>query len=265
MTVVVRCDACGGGVVYDARAEVAACLFCASVALHPDDGSEARSAPQGMLSFEIDPTEADLKFRGWASGSWWYAEPVRRAAIALHQVLVPVWEIDAKLETHWAGLVKARNRSGAKPRAGVDHARMRTMVPASLGLAQGELEALAPYGSREAAAFDPSVPHEVPVLSEKAAFEVAREQLLAEHRDKISRAQKLRRCRANAIMRRVDTRLLMVPVYIGSFRFREQAWRFVINGQTGAVAGKAPLDRRKIALVVGLAAVALLLWLWLRG
>ena len=46
-------------------------------------------------------------------------------------------------------------------------------------------------------------------------------------------------------------KLYMLPVYIGAFRFRERAWRFVINAQTGEVVGETPVDRQKVVMVVG--------------
>jgi hypothetical protein len=53
-----------------------------------------------------------------------------------------------------------------------------------------------------------------------------------------------------------------VPIYIGTFRFRDRPWRFLVNGQTGEVVGKAPLDWRKVlALVVLALVVGGLIWL----
>lgn len=265
MSTVIRCDACGGSVVYDAAQEAAACLFCASVALRPEDDGEARAAPDAMLPFEVDRDEVDASFRRWARSSWWTPEPVRRLTIELHQVLLPVWRVHASLETHWAGLVKARTKSGGRPRSGVEHAELETTVPASMGLRPAELSALLPFREGAATRFDDELPHEVPALSERAASEVAHQQLLAEHRHRIKRAHRLTRIRASALARVRDARLLMVPVYIGSFRFRDRAWRFVVNGQTGAVTGKAPIDHRKVALVVALVAVVVALVLVLRG
>jgi len=62
-----------------------------------------------------------------------------------------------------------------------------------------------------------------------------------------------------------EARLLMVPVYIGSFRYRDRPWRFVVNGQTGKVTGRAPLDRRKIAGVVLVVVAAVVAWLVFRS
>ena len=162
-------------------------------------------------------------------------------------------------------LVSARTKSGKRPRSGVEHAELGTTVPASMGLRPEELAALLPFREGSAARFDPAVPHEVPALSERAASEVAHERLLEEHQHRISRAHRLRRVRASAITRIRSARLQMVPVYIGSFRFRDRPWRFVINGQTGTVTGKAPLDHRKIVLVVALAVIVAVVVLVLRG
>ncbi len=263
---VIQCDACGGSVVYDASREVARCLFCDSVALRADEGGEAVHEPDVMLPFTVVRTEADERFRRWARSSWWHVESLRRLSIELQAVQLPVWRFDASLETHWAGLVVAGTRSGSKPRAGVEHAELSTLVTASMGLRKDELQRLQPFREGQAVRFDAGVPHEVPALSERAAAELARAQTTAEHRGRIVRARGLTRCRCSSMVRVREARLLMVPVFIGSFRYRDRPWRFVINGQTGAVSGRAPLDRRKITIaVLGVLAVVALFVLWRSG
>src|SRR5690606_8512510 len=162
-------------------------------------------------------------------------------------------------------LVSARTRSGAKPRAGVEHAELSARVPASMGLQEAELLALQPFREGAATRFDDGRPHEVPALSERAAAEEARAQLQQEHRRRIIKAHGLRRGRCSGLVRVREARLLLVPIYIGSVRHRGRPWRFVINGQTGAVVGRAPLDRRKIAVVVAVAVAVVAAWLLLRG
>jgi ribosomal protein S27E len=266
VTQVIQCDACGGSVVFDAGRQVARCLFCGSVAVHADGGGETVLVPDAMLPFEISRADADERFRRWARSSWWYAAPLRRLSIDLHALLLPVWRFDASLETHWAGLVSASTRSGARPRAGVEHVELTAQVPASMGLREAELRALEPFREGSEARFDPALPHEVPALTERAAAEVARGLLQAEHRERIVRSHRLKRCHGSSLVRIRDARLSMLPIYIGSFRYRDRPWRFVINGQTGTVTGRAPLDRAKLALVIGLAAAVLVAWLvWRQG
>jgi len=265
VTTVIQCDACGGSVAFDAGRQAARCLFCGSVAVHADDRDEAPLCPDAMLPFEITHEQADERYRRWARSSWWHAAPLRHLAIELHELLLPVWCFEAALETHWAGLVSARTRSGAKPRAGVEHAELSARVPASMGLQEAELLALQPFREGAATRFDDGRPHEVPALSERAAAEEARAQLQQEHLRRIIKAHGLTRGRCSGLVRVREARLLMVPIYIGSVRHRGRPWRFVINGQTGAVVGRAPLDRRKIAVVVAVAVAVVAAWLLLRG
>lgn len=266
MTQVIQCDACGGSVVFDAGRQAARCLFCGSVAVHADDGGETVLVPDAMLPFELAREEADARFRRWARSSWWHAAPLRQLSIELHALLLPVWRFDAALETHWAGLVSASTRSGSRPRAGVEHAELTALVPASMGLREAELRALQPFREGTEVRFDLALPHEVPALTERAAAEVARGLLQAEHRERIVRANRLKRCNSGSLVRVRDARLSMAPIYIGSFRYRDRPWRFVINGQTGTVTGRAPLDRIKIAVAIGLVAAVLAAWLlWRQG
>lgn len=266
MTQVIQCDACGGSVVFDAGRQAARCLFCGSVAVHADDGGETVLVPDAMLPFELSREDADARFRRWARSSWWHAAPLRQLSIELHALLLPVWRFDAALETHWAGLVPASTRSGSRPRAGVEHAELTALVPASMGLREAELRALQPFREGTETRFDLALPHEVPALTERAAAEVARAQLQAEHRERIVRANRLTRCNSGSLVRVRDARLSMVPIYIGSFRYRDRPWRFVINGQTGTVTGRAPLDRWKLAIAIGLVAAGLAAWLlWRQG
>jgi hypothetical protein len=264
VTQVIQCDGCGGSVAFDAGRQAARCLFCGSIAVHADDGAETVLVPDAMLPFEVTHADADDRFRRWARSSWWHAAPLRGLSIELHALLLPVWHFDVALETHWAGLVPASTRSGSRPRAGVEHAELAALVPASMGLGEAELRALQPFREGAAVRFDLSLPHEVPALTERAAAEVARETLTAEHRQRIVRAQGLVRCRSSSLVRVREARLSMVPVYIGSFRYRDRPWRFVINGQTGAVTGRAPLDRWKLAAVIALVTAAVAVWWLLR-
>jgi hypothetical protein len=243
--------------------ESARCLFCGSVALRPADLSEPIPVPDVAIPFEVSEHRAGAAFRKWASASWWYPKALRELSIELEPVMLPAWRFDADVETHWAGLRDATTRSGLRPCAGVDRRTSRTMVPASLGITEGELHALQPFDERVTEAFAATpTPYEVPALSKTGARPVAHERLATEHRKLITEREGLRRCRGGSKVDVTDTRLLMLPIYVGSFRYREVPWRFVINAQTGRVTGKAPLDRVKVIAVALLTAAVAALWFW---
>ena len=269
MAVVIQCDACGGSVVYDAEREAARCLFCGSTAVSPADLHEPVPRPDVAIPFEVSEHRAQAAFRRWATSSWWYPKALRELTVELSAVMLPAWRFDADVETHWAGLRSAATRSGVRPYSGVDTRTARALVPASMGIAEGELAALGHFDERTTTDFDASasaVPFEMPALSEVGALPIARQRMSAEHREAIAQREHLQRCRSSSKIDPTDARLLMLPVFIGSFRYRDLPWRFVINAQTGQITGRPPLDRLKIALVtLAIVAVAALWWWWSGG
>jgi hypothetical protein len=52
---------------------------------------------------------------------------------------------------------------------------------------------------------------------------------------------------------------VLLPVWISAYRYRDKAFRFLINGQTGEVSGESPKSWWKIAFLV--AGVLLVLFL----
>jgi hypothetical protein len=281
MSELLRCQACGGAVVWDAAQLGAACLFCGTVALELVIASEPVPIPEVVLPVVVSRASAELRFRAWATKSWFRPSALRTAEVGLHLLLLPAWRFHARLETHWAGLRPAATRSGKTPVAGVEQLELTTMVPASTGLSQAELGALQPFDESQARAWRGAVDlavepdlgdsgsgadietiWEPPALTKRGARSRAHRELADSHRRRIARERGLVSTRVSAVIEDRDVRLMLVPIYIGTFRFRDRPWRFLVNGQTGEVVGKAPLDWRKIfALVVLVLALAGLLWL----
>jgi hypothetical protein len=239
--------------VFDAAATKAACLFCGSLSLEAAPPDEPIPVPQGRLPMLIDATHADASYRAWATASWLRPKVLRSLGVALHPMHIPAWRYDSSLETHWAGLVRAATASGKRPVAGVDHTRIRHMVPASAGLSQAELIELQPFVEEGAQEWDPGVqdlPWEPPALTERGARPRAHHIMAQHHGRAIAAEHDLVRWKVSPVIEDHDVRLFMVPVYVGSFSYRNRPWRFLVNACTGELVGEAPLDWLKIALLV---------------
>ena len=61
----------------------------------------------------------------------------------------------------------------------------------------------------------------------------------------------------------ISYQLLLLPVWISTYRFRNKAFNVYINGQTGEIFGESPVSILKIGIIVlaVAAAAALLIWL----
>jgi hypothetical protein len=262
MTELVRCAACGGSIVYDVKAAGGACMFCGSVALSAVPTEEPLPVPHAAIPVSITDADADGQFRDWARSSWWYPKELRLLEIKVRAMLLPAWRFSSHLETHWAGLVSAATRSGKRPKAGLDEIDTSVMVPASGGLSQAELFGLQPYHESAATDWKPrqTTPWEPPQLTEHGARVRAHDLMAQWHAGRIKDERGLISCNVSPVIDDRDVRLLMLPIYIGAFRYREKPWRFVINAQTGEVVGDAPIDRLKVALVIlgSIAAIGLI-------
>ena len=61
----------------------------------------------------------------------------------------------------------------------------------------------------------------------------------------------------------ITYKYLLLPVWISHFKYKDKVYQFMVNGQTGQVAGKTPLSALRIVLAVllVLAIIALVFWL----
>jgi hypothetical protein len=259
--------------VWDAAQSGAACLFCGSLALELHMLTEPLPTPDEYLPMTVTEASADRRFRAWARKSWLRPKGLDSVEIGLRPMLLPAWRVHARLETHWAGLRSARTKSGKAPVAGVERGELMTMVPASVGLTQDELLALLPFDETAARPWSEHVSSdaehepvwEPPALTRRGARAWARRSLATAHARRIARERALVRCRVSAVIEERDVRLLLVPIYIGVFRYRDRPWRFLVNGQTGELVGDAPVDRRKLAALVVLVLAIVIVGVWLHS
>jgi hypothetical protein len=57
-----------------------------------------------------------------------------------------------------------------------------------------------------------------------------------------------RNLRVDNVFSAITFKHVLLPVWIAAYRYRNQVYRFLVNGQTGEVVGKAPWSWLKIAL-----------------
>jgi hypothetical protein len=62
----------------------------------------------------------------------------------------------------------------------------------------------------------------------------------------------------------ITHKLLLLPLWVGTFKYQGQEYRILINGQTGKISGEKPVDRFKVwaslaLILLGLAALGLIL------
>ena len=268
----VTCGSCGGAVAMEIGTEAPRCLFCGAQTLSRAALPEEVEPPGGVVPFTIDEAAADEAFRTFARSSIWYPSDIRQARLELKPLLLPAWLWSGEIETHYAGLVRAGTRSGKRPIAGQQAAQLTgVLVPSSTALTRAELAAICPFDCVDEAPFEPDgleVPYELGLLTRSAATEAAMAAMRQQHTGQIAQQLGASPLNASCLYRDLSGRPLLLPIYIGAYRRGESYFRVVINGQTAALTGKAPLSWWKIlgAILGGLGCLgAIVLFVTLFG
>jgi predicted RNA-binding Zn-ribbon protein involved in translation (DUF1610 family) len=290
-TQIVHCDACGANVEFDPAEHAATCPFCASPVV-ADAAPDRHIRPQGLLPFALDAKAAQQAAAKWIAGRWFAPNGLKAYARRrpLTGVYTPWWTFDARTESAYSGRrgdVYMQQVRGPKGEARmVSRVRWRGVrgrvrrafddVPAlgstSLpedcrrGLGAWDLSRLEPYAREWLSGFRA----EAYTIGLREGFAAARREM-----DQVIRTDVRRDIGGDRqVIERLDTRVsdvtfkhVLLPVWIGAYRWRGKSYRIAVNGRTGQVWGERPWSLVKIALAVlaALALAALGAWLAEQG
>lgn len=263
------CQGCGASMSYDASAQNLRCPFCGSEKLHEERDAKVL-APEAIVPLVTSQAQAEETLKQFMGSSFWRPSDLVQAAV-LHKitaVYVPYWVFAATVYTHWTADT-SETPSGARaswfPVSGEHSAHYENvLVGASSALTPSETHALCPFDLSQA------VPPDQVDLAH-AVYEPFRFEKKYARPQAISGFEELERAACRALVpgsaRNVHVALrleslrgrpVLLPVWIMAYQYRQQTYRFLVNGQTGQHTGHAPFSYTKAALVGGLGVVAVL-------
>ena len=255
------------------------CPFCGSEQL--DKQPDAKEiAPDGVVPFVVTRDQAVAKMREWLGQGFWRPGDLatEAAVVKMTPVYVPYWVFQAETHTYWAADTN-QTPPGARanwyPVAGQHEGQYAgLLVGASGALTAAETGSLCPFDLSAAVPPDKvdlqNSIFERFTVPRKYARPLASQGLesLESHACEEFVPGKCRNLNVNVRITNLASRPLLVPVWVMAYRYRDQMFRFLANGQTGKSAGQAPISYRKISAAVVIAAVVIaliLLWLFAIG
>jgi LSD1 subclass zinc finger protein len=287
-----KCDSCGAEFTPDAKADASSCPFCGSAVVHQAPRAE-QLKPKGVLPFKITKDDAQARFRDWLKGLWFAPNKLKEFARAdrsgLAGLYTPYWTYDAQTTSQYTG-ERGVNRTvyrtvsvtvNGRPETRTEAVTVTDWYPASGTvrrnfddvlvlasdslprkytdkLAPWDLPNLAPYNESYLAGFRA----ERYQVGLEAGFERAREvmapQIVTDCKTNIG-GDHQRVHSVNTTYGAISYKHILLPIWLAAYQFRGKAFRFVINGRTGAVQGERPYSAAKIALAVGAVVVAIII------
>ena len=266
-----QCSNCGASMSYDASAGSLRCPFCSSVDLvEQADGKEI--APKKVVPFDVNQETAIAAMRQWLGKGFWRPSDLSEQALVVSTtaVYLPYWVFAGDTHTYWTADTN-QTPSGARgdwfPLFGEHRGQYQGMlIGASGALSSQETGQLCPYelsrGIEPDAADLENVIVEQFTTARKYARPLARQGVEAMEAQACQTNYvpgTARNVKANVRITGLSSEPCLLPVWIMAYRYGDQVFRFLVNGQTGKAAGAAPLSWRKVGLAAGIAVILLLI------
>jgi predicted RNA-binding Zn-ribbon protein involved in translation (DUF1610 family) len=261
-----QCRSCGATMNYDASARALKCPFCGSIDMVEDTTSHGILAPEFVIPFAFDRAEAERRLRMWFGTSFWHPTDLRTAAALteLRPVYVPFWIFDVDIDCHWTAdsdRTPPGSSSGWFPISGSRQTHYDNVwIPASSAVSAREIGAILPFDP--SAAVRPegldlldvtieqfSVPRRYARPEAQRAVEALEAQAIA-----TQVPGRERNVHVNVLLHDGSAQGALGPIYILAYRYHDQLFRCVINGQTAKITGSAPVSWKKPLQIIGVIA-----------
>jgi len=287
----VACSSCGSRLECNPDELTATCPFCAAGIVTQPKVPDPLIAPNALLPFKVSKDQAVVSVRSWLSSRWFAPDALKKVARpeGVHGVYLPFWTFDARCESEYEGergdyyyetrtvtrmvngrqvhqQEQVRRTAWTAVRGRVHNVFDDVLVAATRSINRKRLNDLDPWD------LETVVPYEPAYL---AGFKAQRYQLdlqagFDEARQLMSPEIHYAACqdiggdeqRVHDIRTRYDGvafKHVLLPVWIGAYRFRGEVFQVIINARTGEVQGERPYSAAKIALLVAAILLALLL------
>ncbi len=275
----VRCQSCQAISVFDSSRVGQRCDFCGSSALVPYEEIKEAFRPESLLPMKVGENQVRDSVRRWYSSRWFAPNKLKRMALTdiVKGLYIPYWTFDAQVHADWTAESgyyyyvtetyqdaqgKTQTRQVQKirwePSSGsLDHFFDDELVPASRGVHADMLRRIEPFPTKEL------VPYKAGFLS---GWVVERYQIDLVAAAKAARDQMDEEMTSMCAARvpgdthrnlQVDTdysgqtfKHILVPIWLLTYNYGARNFQVLINGYTGAIAGKYPKSWIKILLAI---------------
>ncbi len=286
-TTSVKCQSCQAITVFDPKRVAQRCDFCGSPALIPAEQVKSPIRPESVLEFRVAEPVVREKVRSWYGSRWFAPNALNARALTdtVHGLYIPYWTFDAQVHAEWTaesgyhyyetesytdGQGRSQTRQVQHTRwqssaGALDHFFDDEMVPASRGVDPALLTQIEPFPTTtDLKPYDPAYlsgwiveQYQTDLV---AAAQRSRDRMESQTRslcDSEVPGDTSRNLQVDADFSGQTFKHILVPIWLVAYTYGSQNYQVVVNGYTGAIAGKHPLSWIKITLAVLAALIAI--------
>ena len=287
------CPACGAETVTDADDMTLTCPFCGSHYVTELSAHSPCLRPETMVPHKIPRERAGTLFDAWVKRRYFAPRAFRRGShkTEMQGVYLPYFTFDSDLSTSFSGqggrrrvvvyTVRVNGKTQTRTRTVIDwypvsgtQASYFDDAPVCAGgHADPELlRKLGPFSLKNLNVYDPAYLAgffaERYTLGLSDGFAAVRPQIERRMEEGIRSSlgyDTYRFMNYHHTHRSVRFKHILLPVWLSTYRYGGKVYSFMVNGESGKIAGRAPISVIKVALTVlaSFAALVLLLVLFL--
>lgn len=280
-----ECKNCGSQVATSLEQRSYICPFCDSTYVTEIPVSRSgRQRPEFIIGFSITAYEAEQKYYEWlGKNSWLRPGDLAQKAVSEKQkgVYLPFWHFSMFASSEWAanigehwyrtetyttrdskGKTVTRTRQVQEtewfPLSGRHHRYYYGFLsPATKGITGTEAQAIQPFQLTALSRYRPYflagwMAEEYSVEMD-AAIQESKEEFRKRQTEAVRRFLPGDRSSNLNVQTRFDVNgsdLILLPVHVLSYRYRDRVYRFLVNGQTGKIVGEKPWSKARITILI---------------
>jgi DNA-directed RNA polymerase subunit RPC12/RpoP len=279
----VTCSSCSATVSFVPPQVAGECPFCGNQVIAQPQSADPMVAPEAILPFSITQQQADEALKRWLSSRWFAPNALKSLAYreGVSGIYLPYWTFDTNTlssytgergeyyyvteqftQTDTAGNTIEKSRQVQKTRwisvsGQVNRSFDDVLVAATESINRDRLLALEPWDLNHLKAYTPAYlagfkaqRYEVELVE---GFEIAKKVMAsAINHDVLNDigGDEQRITGVDTQYSAVTFKHLLLPVYLGAYRFNQKSYQVMINAQTGMVQGDRPFSLIKIVLFI---------------
>lgn len=280
-----QCNSCGAKINLSVDQRAFVCPFCDSnyvVEYSPE--AVGRQRPEFVIGFSVTPEQAEQKFQAWITDNQWFRPgDLRLAKVAekMRGVYLPFWGFTMLAESRWSASIgeywyrtetyttmengkmvtKTRQVTETEwwPLDGEHHRYYSGyLVSASKGLRQEDADRIKPFNLPALKRYEPFYlagwSAEEYSVEKEEAIQICRQEFSRREQANIAAflpGNTHRNLAVDTRFSRESSDLCLLPIYLLSYRYKDKLYRFLVNGQTGKIAGDKPLSWQRIGAAIG--------------
>ncbi|WP_108822324.1 hypothetical protein [Dysgonomonas sp. Marseille-P4361] len=283
-TKVIGCRKCGAESTFDESLKSVTCPYCTTPLIEADVHEERLIQPSYLLPFKVKESDTQNHMSTWLKSLWFAPNKLRKQATysnKLQGIYIPCWTYDAQTNTDYKGqrgdnytvtVGSGKNRQTiVKTRWSYCSGHVSlffddVMVPASKMISSPVMNKIHNWDTMNMVETDnrflSGFITEKYVLNMTDGFQYAKQQMESEIHQAIRSQIGGDDQRVNSKSTKfsdIKFKLILLPVYMSSYTYRNKLYHFFVNGRTGRVTGDRPYSAIKIAIaiIVGLILLAL--------